>query len=338
MTFLNLEKARRIVPGAGLTTAKVAIVGEAPGAYEDMQLKPFVGPAGGVLEHCLHAAGLIRSDCYLTNVVKVKPAGNVIDPYFSTTKGTFSAEGMMWVEELRKELDEVEANVIVACGATASAALIGLHKIMKYRGYVFESQGLAQPRKVIPTIHPAATLRGMYIYRHMIAADLKKARLESGTRELVRPDRQLIYNFQTVEEVLEWLAYYESANIVAFDIEVLNYEVSCISFASDGKIAISVPLVGKWTEQEEAQIWLGIQRVLANPNSTKVVQNGIFDIQFMLSRCGVEVKGPIHDTMIGHHVMYSELPKGLAFLVSVYGGTQQYYKDMVKFNNIKEES
>lgn len=336
--FLNLDKPKRIVPGAGSQASKIAIVGEAPGAYEDMQLKPFVGPAGSVLENCLHAAGLIRSECYLTNVVKVRPTGNNIDPFFSTAKGTFSAEGMYWVEELRKELDEVEANIIVACGATAQAALTGYHKVMKYRGYVFESTGLAQTRKVIPTIHPAAALRGMYIYRHIIAADLKKAKAESSTRELQRPDRQLIFNFQTCNEVLEWLDYYEKAAIVGFDIEVLNYEVSCISFASDPSIAISVPLVGKWTEDEEMQIWRAIQRVLGNPASTKIVQNGIFDIHFLLTRCGIEVKGPVHDTMIGHHVMYSELPKGLAFLVSVYGGAQAYYKDMVKFTNIKEES
>ena len=336
--FLNLDKPKRIVPGAGSPASKIAIVGEAPGAYEDMQLKPFVGPAGTVLENCLHAAELIRSECYLTNVVKVRPAGNLIDPFFSTTKGTFSAEGMYWVEQLRTELNEQGANIILACGATAMAALTGLHKVMKYRGYVFESIGLEQPRKVIPTIHPAAALRGMYIYRHMIAADMRKAKVESTTRELQRPERQLIFNFQTASEVLDWLEYYEKAEVVGFDIEVLNYEVSCISFASDPSLAISVPLTGKWTEEEELLIWRGIQRVLGNPTSVKIVQNGIFDIHFLLTRCGIEVRGPIHDTMIAHHVMYSELPKGLAFLVSIYGGAQAYYKDLVKFNNIKEES
>ena len=86
-------------------TGVIAIVGEAPGSYEDAQLKPFVGPAGTVLENCLHAAGIIRSDCYLTNVVKVRPKNNIIDPYFSGTKGTFTAEGMEWVNFLREELD-----------------------------------------------------------------------------------------------------------------------------------------------------------------------------------------------------------------------------------------
>lgn len=338
MTTFLPNKPQRVVPGNGSQQAKIAIVGEAPGSYEDMALKPFVGPSGTVMENCLHAAGLIRSECYLTNVVKVKPKGNLIDPFFNGKTGRFTAEGMSWVEHLREELNNQGANVIVACGATAQAALTGTHKVMKYRGYLFESVGLDRPRKVIPTIHPAAALRGMYIYRHMIAADLKKAKIESTFPELKRPERQLIYNFNTVDEVLQWLEYYETAKILTFDIEVLNYEISCISFSSSPDIAISIPLSDKWTEDEEVQIWRAIQKVLGNPESIKVVQNAIFDIHFLLTRCGVNVEGPVHDTMIAHHVMYSELPKGLGFLGSVYCGAQAYWKDMVKFTNIKDES
>lgn len=337
MTFLSLERPPRIVPGWGSPTAKIAIVGEAPGSYEEAQLKPFVGPAGTVLEQCLHAAGIIRSDCYLTNVVKVKPKGNLIDPFFNSGKGTFTPEGVEWVNQLRSELDNIEANVIVACGATAQAALLGQKHILKYRGYIFPSINLQRVRKVIPTIHPAAALRGMYIYRHMIAADLKKAKAESAVLELIRPQRQLIYNFTTVTEVLEWLDYYTVQPLVCFDIEVLNYEVSCISFSSDPSIAISIPLATGWTELEELAIWHGIQKVLGNSDSIKVAQNAIFDVHFLLTRCNVEVRGPVHDTMIAHSVMFPELPKGLAFLGSVYCGSQEYWKDLVKFTSIKGE-
>jgi DNA polymerase I-like protein with 3'-5' exonuclease and polymerase domains len=78
--------------------------------------------------------------------------------------------------------------------------------------------------------------------------------------------------------------------------------------------------------------------VLGNPNSVKVVQNGAFDINFLLTRCGIEVRGPIEDTMIAHHIQYPELQKGLGFLGSIYCGSQAYWKDMIKFENIKEES
>ena len=349
--FLNLEKPRRLVPGVGSPTARIAIVGEAPGAYEDMQLKPFVGPAGTVLEQCLHAAGLIRSEMYLTNVVKIRPKNNDISSYFNGR--TFSAAGMEWVNILREELNGHGCNVIVACGATAMAALTGKYQITKLRGYVFESIELNPMRKVIPTIHPAAALydrkggaKGSlatsefkpYLYRHVIAVDFKKAKIESASRELMRPKRKLIYEFDTVSEVLNWLSYYEKQPIVSFDIEVLNYEISCISFSSDPLLACSIPLAGRWSEENELIIWRGIQRVLGNPNSTKVGQNLIFDIHFLLTRCGIEVRGPIDDTMIAHSIMYPELPKGLGFLGSIYCGAQEYWKDMVKFDNIKEEA
>lgn len=338
MTFLPATRLDRRIPGVGPRNAKIAIVGEAGGSHENIQLKPFVGPAGGVLEQCMHASGLIRSDIYLTNVIKIYPAGNNIEPYFSSTRGTFTAAGQAWVEELREELNALSPNVIVACGATAFAALAGQHRIMKYRGYMFPSIGLNPERKILPMIHPAASLRGQYVLRHLIAADLKKAKLESEFPELKRPERQLVYDFGSVSEVLEWLKYYEEQPFVCFDIEVLNYELACIGFSSDPAVACSIPLTGQWTEQEECEIFRGIQRVLGNPLSIKIAQNAVFDIHFLLTKCGIAVRGPIRDTMIAHSVMFPELQKGLAFLVSVYCGSQAYYKDMIKFDNIKGES
>lgn len=338
MSFIQLDKPTRIVPGAGPKNARIVIVGEAPGSHEDIQLKPFVGPAGSVLEQCLHAAGLIRSEVYLTNVVKVRPKNNDITPFFDSRKGTFTVAGMDWVYKLREELDSLQPNVVVACGATALAALTGQRHILKYRGYFMPSVELNPVRKVVACIHPSAALRGMYLYRHLIALDLKKAKAESTFPELKRPERQLVYDFGSVGEVMEWLDYYAEQRRVCFDIEVLNYELACISFSSDPSVAISVPLTRRWNERDELTIWRGLQRVLGNPDSVKVGQNLIFDIHFLLTRCGIQVKGPLEDTMIAHSVMYPELKKGLEFLVSVYCGTQQYYKDMVKFQNIKEES
>ncbi len=336
--FLQLDKAPRIVPGAGPKDAKIVIVGEAPGAYESAQLKPFVGPAGGVLEQCLHAAGIIRSEVYITNVVKVQPKGNDIAPYFNSTKGTFTPDGQEWVQFLYEELNELSPNIVVACGGTAFAALTGVGKILKFRGYIFEPLPGVNVRKVLPCIHPSAALRGQYLFRHLIAADLKKAKVESLFPELKRPERQLVYDFTDLSECLEWLRYFEGALVVGFDIEVVNYEIACIAFSDDPSRAVSIPLAGRWSLEDEAQIWLGIQRVLGNEKSIKVVQNSIFDIQFLLSKCGIVVRGPIHDTMIAHSIQYPELRKGLDFLGSLYCNSQQYWKDLVKFQNIKDEA
>lgn len=350
MTFLPTSSPRR-VPGIGPPNAKIAIVGEAPGAREDAELKPFVGPAGGVLEQCLHAAGLTRHEVYLTNVVKVRPSANDISSFFDGK--TFSQQGMEYVHELRTELDNLRPNIIVACGKTALAAITGQTAITKFRGYVLDTIELANVHKCIPCIHPAACLWGKtggdkgglaassvkpYLYRYVIICDLKKAKIESASPDLVRPPRQLIYNYSNVEEVLQWLEYFAEQSLISFDIEVLNYEVSCISFSSSPEIAASIPIAHTWTDLEEAQIWRGIQSILGNEKIVKVAQNAIFDCHFLMTRCGVDVRGPMQDTMIAHSIIYPELPKGLGFLGSVYCGAQAYWKDLVRFDDIKENS
>lgn len=338
----------RLVLGEGDPSTPIAIVGEAPGAEEAKQGKPFVGPAGNVLQQCMHSAGLIRSDAYLTNVVKERPPGNKIDPFFRMNnqgKGWFTERGEEYVEAL---LDELEGgpNVVVACGNVALAALTGLSKpaVSKYRGYVMEGKrGL----KVIPTMHPAYSLRGNYISRFFIINDLIKARMESPFPEIIRPVRDIVIP-DSYSLIVDWLEYLKGAVRLSVDIEVINYEVSCIGFSEcltsgtdeEKGRGISIPLAVKdmLTLEEEMHVWRLIAEVLGNPDVPKVMQNGIFDIHFLASRCGIIVRGALEDTMMAHGVMFPEFPKSLAFLVSMYCGAQEYYKDMVHFNNIKEDA
>lgn len=344
--FIPMQSQERRVPGVGPPNAKIAIIGDFTDNFDRNALKPFQGSAGSVLEQCLHAAGLIRGEVYLTNTIKSTPTqkarprdkGGTNWEYFDDKKGVFTEKGWEHVEYLRREINNIGANVLVAAGPAALAALCQIGRGWKYRGYVLESRGLSPERKVIPTASPAATVRGAYIHRHLIVADLKKAKQESDHPEIIRPLRNLVYSYNTVEEALEWLDYFSTVDELAFDIEVLNFAVSCISFSASPDIGCVIPISDRWTEEEELQIWRGIQRVLGNPNSRKVAQNAIFDIQFLLAQNGIVVRGELCDTLIEHSVMFPELPKGLGFLGSVYCGAQEYWKDTVKFNNIKDES
>lgn len=345
MSFIPFPQKRLIRP-EGDPAARIAIVGDYTNAFDDNALRPFQGAAGAILEQCLHLAGLIRGEVYLTHLIKSKPSRrsppkSVSGPcpeYFLENKGTFTAAGEEHLRRLREELDGVSANVIVACGRAAAVALAGVPQVAAKRGYVFPSVGLKQPRKVIPTHHPGQAIRGMYTYRHMITCDLRKAKAESKFRELIRPNRHLIFEYSSVEEALQWIDYLENKSPLSVDIEVINFEVSCINFAVTTDVGIVIPLADRWTLDEECLLWQRIAKLLGNPNTQKVLQNSIFDIQFMLSRYGVEIRGEIHDTMVGHSCMYPELPKGLGFLGSIYCGAQEYWKDMVKFDDIKDNS
>jgi hypothetical protein len=298
----------------------------------------------------LQAAGVFRRHVRITNYLKRQPnAKNDISPWFHVTdkKRHFTTQGWDSVLELREELNSLPANIFVALGGTALAALTYRHPtdmgrpISKIRGYFLEAWN---GRKMLATLHPANAIYGSYMARYLISWDLKKAAGYSETPELVRPEYRVRTQF-SFPELLGILDEIEKQPILAFDIEVNNFEVECLSFAWSPLDAISIAFDHRWYVHEEATIWRRICAILENPRIKKIAQNAIFDCYFLAMKTGIFVSGldPSHsreleDTMIRHHCAYPEMRKSLEFLISVYGGTAPYHKDMVKFNNIKEDA
>lgn len=157
------------VPGAGPLDARLVIVGEAPGADEVTEGEPFVGNAGRRLDSFLAAAGIDREECYLTNVVKVRPPGNR-DPRVG--------EVGAWLPVLDAELDRIDPAVVLTLGNAATRAVLDTDAgITDLRGRTYERDG----RTVVPTFHPAATFydEGK---REAIEADLETV-VEELSRE-----------------------------------------------------------------------------------------------------------------------------------------------------------
>ena len=134
--------------------AKIALVGEAPGDEEDKAGRPFVGPAGRVLDGALQRAGLDRAAVYLTNAVKhfkFEPAGG--RRIHKTPRGPEISACRDW---LAAELTVVKPKLIVALGATAAMSLLGRRvSILRERGRVQDSAF----GPVLVTFHPSALLR-----------------------------------------------------------------------------------------------------------------------------------------------------------------------------------
>jgi DNA polymerase len=143
--FEICEQATNLVPGEGDAQAGVVMVGEAPGADEDRSGRPFVGPAGKLLDQLLEAAGLRREDVFITNVVKARPPGNR-DPRTDEV-----AHHLPWLEA---QLDVVRPRVIVPLGRHALAHFAPELKISEAHGRVVERDG----RTLFPMYHPAAAL------------------------------------------------------------------------------------------------------------------------------------------------------------------------------------
>src|SRR5205823_9586984 len=149
------ERATQTVFGAGARRAEVVFVGEQPGNDEDLAGKPFVGPAGRLLDTSLVEAGIDRKKVYVTNVVKHfkwEPRGKRrIHKKPSTSE---IAACRPWLEA---ELELVKPDVLVCLGATAAQALLGRQfRVSVDRGR-FVSSPLAS--RVLATVHPSAILR-----------------------------------------------------------------------------------------------------------------------------------------------------------------------------------
>src|SRR6184192_3487304 len=149
------ETGTQTVFGEGTSKAEVVFVGEQPGDQEDLQGKPFVGPAGKLLDKALEDAGIDRSQVYVTNVVKhFKWQARGKRRIHQKPNWSEIAACRPWLDA---ELEVVEPRVLVCLGATAAQALLGRDfRVSRQRGERVESP-LAP--YVTATIHPSSILR-----------------------------------------------------------------------------------------------------------------------------------------------------------------------------------
>jgi DNA polymerase len=166
--------ATQTVFGEGRKRARLMLVGEQPGDREDLEGRPFVGPAGRELDRALAAAEIERADAYVTNVVKHFKFEERGRRRIHQTPKRFEIEACRpW---LAAELSVVEPEAVILLGATAAKALLGSSfRVTKHRGELLDSD-LAPI--VSATIHPSAILRApddasREAERREFAADLK---------------------------------------------------------------------------------------------------------------------------------------------------------------------
>ncbi|HXR87727.1 MAG TPA: UdgX family uracil-DNA binding protein [Stellaceae bacterium] len=147
--------ATQTVFGEGPAEAALMLVGETAGDQEDLQGRPFVGPAGKLLDRCLEEAGLDRRAAYVSNVVK---------HFKFTPRGKRRIHGKPNAMEIRAcipwlkaEIERVKPEMIICLGATAAKALLGA----SFR--VSQQRGVAVPSNLAPTVmatvHPSSLLR-----------------------------------------------------------------------------------------------------------------------------------------------------------------------------------
>ena len=149
------KRATQTVFGKGPKSAPIMLVGEQPGDYEDMAGKPFVGPAGKIMDRALEEAGIDRKSVYVTNAVKHfkwEPRGK--RRIHKKPNAREIAACRPWLEA---ELRIVRPALVVAMGATAARTIFGpAFRVTRERGKILSSK-LAP--KVLATVHPSSLLR-----------------------------------------------------------------------------------------------------------------------------------------------------------------------------------
>jgi DNA polymerase len=155
------KNATQTVFGEGRATARIVLIGEQPGDREDLMGKPFVGPAGLLLDRALEQAGVERKATYVTNAVKhfkFEPRGKR-RIHKKPNEQEISVCQHQWLDQ---ELRIIEPELVIALGATAARAVFGrATAIGKNRGHIIKGATLATEisTDVLVTVHPSYLLR-----------------------------------------------------------------------------------------------------------------------------------------------------------------------------------
>jgi uracil-DNA glycosylase len=170
------KRGTQTVFGEGIVKARVMMIGEQPGDREDLAGRPFVGPAGRLLDEALAEAGISREEVYVTNVVKHFKWVPAERGKRRIHKKPSYSEIMACRPWLDAELEVVEPEVVVCLGATAAQALLGKNfSVMRQRGELVKS---ALAPYVTATVHPSSVLRAIDESRHQqkqaFVEDIKK--------------------------------------------------------------------------------------------------------------------------------------------------------------------
>ncbi|MCD6369376.1 MAG: uracil-DNA glycosylase [Thermoproteales archaeon] len=146
---------KNAVPGEGNPDTVVMFIGEAPGRFEDLEGRPFVGAAGKLLTELLRNIGLTREEVYITNVVKCRPPGNRDPARDEIDKCS---------PYLDRQIEVIKPKVIVTLGRHSTLYLLGKtgrkhgKGILSLRGRLYTIHINRNPVTILPTLHPAAAL------------------------------------------------------------------------------------------------------------------------------------------------------------------------------------
>jgi uracil-DNA glycosylase family 4 len=329
-------KGLRYVGLRGNPSAKVWVLGEAPGAEEDQAGLPFVGYSGKLLDQMLSEAGFKEADVCFTNPFKTRPPENDIDRI-----SELNIPLNLFTDQFLEELRIYRPAILIGCGKTVTRFLCPETKpkvktkndedkegFGSWRGSLLTSKLLDWPHYVIPMYHPAFVLRN-YAERETCVLILSKGYEEYTyiqTHQCIRPlpSRSLLVN-PDLETTLNYLeSCVKQSEATSIDIELLRRKVPyTISFSRNPLSAISISF---WNYGSDSlvKIWRKMDEIFQT--KFQIGQNYTqFDAHW-LRALGFRVNASlILDTLIRHHVLWPGLRHRLEFQTMQYT-REPFYK------------
>lgn len=350
------------------------LLGEAPGEEEARAGKPFVGPSGKLTDQLLEMAGLSRSHFHVTNVFATRPPSNDLKAWTLTKTdlkraghseaGRLPKHGNRYLlpekepelQRLGAELQAIKPDLIIALGGTALWALLGDSRITQHRGTFFHPRliGAGEPQAealarctALATFHPAMVLRA-WENRPIVWADLLKAkRWLQGT--LQPPVKRRLWINPTEAEIAHVYRTFTGlpTKLLGIDIETQPRLGQITTFAiGSSSECLCIPV---WNPQSlphlsncyadaptEASAWAWIRKFCELPNP-KVMQNGLYDMSYLLDVMDIRPRNVLHDTAILQHALQPELPKDLGTLGSLFLNEHSWKSMRVSTKEVKAD-
>lgn len=352
----QIVTTRRLVPNLfpvdEPTTARIALIGDAPSEQDENYRSPFVGKSGSLLNGIFYEVGINRNQCFLGNLCQSRPPANRL-----AALDWDGPEIQSGITQLIHDLQTFNPTIVVGLGnaplhflkrGSANPGRQGAdfkfpENISKWRGSLFTSPTLSV--KAITTLHPAFVLREFSGFP-LLKFDLKRAKEEAGTRELVLPQREL--SVGSASELCYIMDHWESGRRCSLDIEgglptsvvhpnelIKNnkrpkdnrrsYGWPCVSICGRPSKSITIAW-GRLNEQEHLRVLRSFANLMYRRDVPKVLQNQLYD-NFVLSfGYGIPIRNVTEDVMIKGWEIFAELPRGLATQASIWT-RQPHWKD-----------
>lgn len=244
------------------------------------------------------------------------------------------------LDKLKAKLESSKPNLVLALGPLACWAMLGDARLTIHRGTC--ALGLAGV-KTLPSYSPLTLMRD-YSSIAILDADLLKASRECQSPILYRPKRKVRVP-ETVEDLKVIRAVLENQKKISLDIETIPAwgQITCVGFGVGNSLAYVIPFTDTrkpdgnyWDFAGEIAAWTLVKDICQNWKIEKVLQNGVYDIQWLWRYCNIKTLGFRNDTMILHHCLYPELQKSLGFMGSLYTN-EGSWKLMRRFSEKEEK-